>query len=67
MDEKRIGVHRCGRKTMLRQTRHKSEAVAAAPAAGWRVRIDFMPDGWIDRDVVYAIIADNVKAELTLS
>jgi hypothetical protein len=65
MDEKRIGVHRCGRKTMLRQTRHKSEAVAAAPAAVWRVRIDFMPDGWID--VVYAIIADNVKAELTLS
>src|SRR3954451_2520898 len=41
------------------------QAVAAAPAAVWRVRIDFMPDGWID--VVYAIIADNVKAELTLS
>jgi hypothetical protein len=42
-------------------------AVAAAPAAAYRVRIDFKPDGWIDRDVVDAIIADNVKAELTLS
>jgi hypothetical protein len=42
-------------------------AVAAAPAAAWRVRIDFRPDGRIDRDVVDAIIADNVKAELTLS
>jgi hypothetical protein len=30
------------------------------------VRIDFTPDGWIDRDVVDTIIADNVKAELTL-
>ena len=37
------------------------------PAAVYRVRIDFKPDGWIDRDVVDAIIADNVKAELTLS
>ena len=43
------------------------QAVAAAPAAAYRVRIDFKPDGWIDRDVVDAIIADNVKAELTLS
>ena len=43
------------------------QAVAAAPAAAWRVRIDFKPDGWIDRDVVDAIIADNVKAEMTLS
>ena len=42
-------------------------AVAAAPAAAYRVRIDFKPDGRIDRDVVDAIIADNVKAELTLS
>ena len=42
-------------------------AVAAAPAAAYRVRIDFMPDGRIDRDVVDAIIADNVKAALTLS
>lgn len=42
-------------------------AVAAAPAVAWRVRIDFRPDGGIDRDVVDAIIADNVKAELTLS
>jgi hypothetical protein len=42
-------------------------AVAAAPAAAYRVRIDFMPDGRIDRDVVDAIIADNVKAELTFS
>jgi len=42
-------------------------AVAAAPAAALRVRIDFKPDGRIDRDVVDAIIADNVKAELTLS
>jgi hypothetical protein len=33
----------------------------------WRVRIDFRPEGRIDRDVVDAIIADNVKAELTLS
>jgi hypothetical protein len=41
--------------------------VAAAPAAAYRVRIDFMPDGRIDRDVVDAIIADIVKAELTLS
>jgi hypothetical protein len=31
------------------------------------VRTDFMPDGRIDRDVVDAIIADNVKAEMTLS
>jgi hypothetical protein len=31
------------------------------------VRIDFRPDGGIDRDVVDAIIADNVKAELTVS
>jgi hypothetical protein len=31
------------------------------------IRIDFKPDGWIDRDVVDAIIAGNVKAELTLS
>jgi hypothetical protein len=43
------------------------QAVAVAPAAAYRVRIDFKPDGWIDRDVVDAIIADNVKAELTLS
>ena len=42
-------------------------AVAAAPAAALRVRIDFKPDGRIDRDVVDAIIADNVRAELTLS
>jgi hypothetical protein len=42
-------------------------AVAVAPAAAYRVRIDFRPDGWIDRDVVDAIIADNVKAELTFS
>ena len=42
-------------------------AVAIAPAAAYRVRIDFRPDGGIDRDVVDAIIADNVKAELTLS
>ena len=31
------------------------------------VRIDFRPEGRIDRDIVDAIIADNVKAELTLS
>ena len=37
--------------------------MAVAPAAAYRVRIDFKPDGWIDRDVVDAIIADNVKAE----
>ena len=43
------------------------QAVAIAPAATYRVRIDFTPDGWIDRDVVDTIIADNVKAELTLS
>ena len=42
-------------------------AVAAAHSAAYRVRIDFKPDGWIDRAVVDAIIADNVKAELTLS
>jgi hypothetical protein len=42
-------------------------AVAAALSAAYRVRIDFKPDGWIDRAVVDAIIADNVKAELTLS
>ena len=42
------------------------QAVAAAPAAAYRVRIDFRPEGRIDRDVVDAIIADNVKAELTL-
>src|SRR5688500_5173153 len=42
------------------------QAVAAAPAAAYRVRIDFKPDGWIDREVVDAIIADNVKAVLTL-
>jgi hypothetical protein len=29
--------------------------------------MDFMPDGRIDREVVDAIIADNVRAELTLS
>ena len=28
MDEKRMGVHHCGRKTMLPQTRHKSVEVA---------------------------------------
>ena len=43
------------------------QAVAVAPAAAYRVRIDFKPDGGIDRDVVDAIIADNIKAELTLS
>ena len=43
------------------------QAVAAAPAVAYRVRIDFKPDGWIDCEVVDAIIADNVKAELTLS
>jgi hypothetical protein len=42
------------------------QAVAVAPAVAYRVRIDFKPDGWIDREVVDAIIADNVKAELTL-
>ena len=42
-------------------------AVAAAPAAAYRVRIDFRPDGQIDRDVIDAIIADNVRAEMTLS
>jgi hypothetical protein len=42
-------------------------AVAVAPAVAWRVRIDFRSEGRIDRDVVDAIIADNVKAELTLS
>jgi hypothetical protein len=42
-------------------------AVAAAPAAALRVRIDFKPDGRIDREVVDAIIADNVKAELTFA
>ena len=41
------------------------QAVAVAPAAAYRVRIDFKPDGRID--VVDAIIADNVKAEMTLS
>jgi hypothetical protein len=41
------------------------QAVAVAPAATYRVRIDFTPDGWIE--VVDTIIADNVKAELTLS
>ena len=40
------------------------QAVAIAPAVAYRVRIDFKPDGWIDRAVVDAIIADNVKAEL---
>ena len=43
------------------------QAVVAAPAAAWRVSVDFQPDGRIDRDVVDAIIADNVRAELTLS
>jgi hypothetical protein len=42
-------------------------AVAVAPATAYRVRIDFTPDGWIDREVVDTIIADNVKAELTFS
>ena len=41
--------------------------VAAAPAVAYRVRIDFKPDGRIDRDVVDGIIADNVRAEMTLS
>jgi hypothetical protein len=41
--------------------------VAAAPAAAYRVRIDFKPEGRIARDVVDAIIADNVRAEMTLS
>jgi hypothetical protein len=39
-------------------------AVTVAPAVAYRVRIDFKPDGWIDRDVVNDIIADNLKAEL---
>jgi hypothetical protein len=43
------------------------QAVAAGPAAAYRVRIDFKPEGRIDRDVIDAIIADNVKAELTFS
>ena len=43
------------------------QAVAVASAAAYRVRIDFKPDGGIDRDVIDAIIADNVKAALTLS
>jgi hypothetical protein len=43
------------------------QAVAVAPAVAYRVRIDFTPGGWIDREVVDAIIADNVKAELMLS
>ena len=43
------------------------EVVAVAPAAAYRVRIDFTPEGWIDRDAVDAIITDNVKAELILS
>jgi hypothetical protein len=43
------------------------QAVAVAPAAVYWVRIDFTPGGWIDREVVDTIIADNVKAELTLS
>ena len=43
------------------------QAVAIAPAVAYRVRIDFTPDGWIDREVVDTIIADNVKAELTFS
>ena len=43
------------------------QVVAVAPAVAYQVRIDFTPDGWIDRDVVDAIIADNVKAELTVS
>ena len=38
-----------------------------ASAYTYRVRIDFKPDRWIDRDVIDVIIADNVKAELTLS
>ena len=41
------------------------QAVAIAPAVAYRVRIDFTPDGWIE--VVDAIIADNVKAELMFS
>jgi hypothetical protein len=43
------------------------QAVAIAPAVAYRVRIDFKPDGGIDREVVDAIIADNVKAELMFS
>ena len=43
------------------------QAVTVGPAAAYRVRIDFKPEGRIDRDVVDAIIADNVKAEMTLS
>ena len=43
------------------------QAVAVAPTVAYRVRIDFTPDGWIDREVVDAIIADNVKAELMFS
>ena len=43
------------------------QAVAVAPAAAYRMCIDFKPDGGIDREVVDAIIADNVKAELTFS
>ena len=42
-------------------------AGTVAPAVAYRVRIDFKPDGGIDRDIVDAIIADNVKAELTVS
>ncbi|GEO43208.1 hypothetical protein SAE02_73560 [Skermanella aerolata] len=43
------------------------QAVAATSAAAYRVRIDFKSEGRIDHDVVDAIIADNVKAEMTLS
>ena len=43
------------------------QVMAAAPAVAYRVRIDFRPNGRIDRDVVDAIIADNVRAEMTLS
>ena len=42
-------------------------AMQLVTAAAYRVRIDFKPDGWIDREVVDAIIADNVKAELMFS
>jgi hypothetical protein len=43
------------------------QAVAVAPAAAYRVRIDFKPGGRINREVVDATIADNVKAELMFS
>ena len=56
-----------GRHALFRRLTACDHFLHVSRSYPYRVRIDFRPDGGIDRDVVDAIIADNVKAELTVS